>query len=165
MKKQGVAIKRTVYSTFRGADFSTDPSLVERYRSPLCTNIIADGGGMPQKRDGWRVLHTSEAGKVNGLHCASFSGTMHMLAHIGTKLYKWDESTTPTQLATGLPDKKSRSAYLKGKLWIVTGGGYYVYDGTNATKVSAAGGVYVPTTVITRMPTGGGADVRVRMWW
>ena len=156
-KKAGVSIQRTVYSTFRGADFSTDPSLVERYRSPLCTNIIADGGGMPQKRDGWRTLHTEE-GKVNGLHCASFSGTMHKLAHIGTKLYKWDDDTTPTQLATGLPDQKSRSAYLKGKLWIVTGGGYYVYDGTNATAVSASSDVYIPTTVITRMPTGGGVS-------
>jgi len=159
-KKAGVSIQRTVYSTFRGADFSTDPSLVERYRSPLCTNIIADGGGMPQKRDGWRTLHTEE-GKVNGLHCASFSGTMHKLAHIGTKLYKWDDDTPPDPdhpLATGLPDKKSRSAYLKGKLWIVTGGGYYVYNGTNATKVSDAADTYIPTTVITRMPTGGGVS-------
>ena len=73
-KKQGVSIQRTVYATFRGADFSTDPSLVDRSRSPLCTNIIADGGGMPQKRDGWRVLHTL-TGKVNGLHAGIFSGT------------------------------------------------------------------------------------------
>ena len=155
-KKSGVSIQRTIYSTFRGADFSTDPSLVERYRSPLCTNIVADGGGMPQKRDGWRVIHTL-SGKVNGLFSATFSGTVKRLAHVGTKLYSWDDDSEPTLLLTGLPDHKSRCAYLKGKLWIVTGGGYYVYDGSTAQKVSASD-AYVPTTTITRMPTGGGTS-------
>ena len=50
-KKRGAGITRTRYAAFRGADFSTDPSLVESCRSPLCTNIVADGGGMPQKAD------------------------------------------------------------------------------------------------------------------
>ena len=156
-KKSGVSIKSTVYSTFRGADFSTDPSLVEKYRSPLCTNIVADAGGMPQKRIGWRVLHTL-TGKVNGLHAGVFGGTAKKLAHVGTKLYSWEDETTPVQLLTGLPDKKSRSVFLAGKLWIVTGGGYYVYDGATAQKVSAASDVYVPTTTITRTPTGGGVS-------
>ena len=155
-KKAGVSIQRTIYSTFRGADFSTDPSLVERYRSPLCTNIIADGGGMPQKRSGWRTLYTL-TGRVNGIFSAPFNGETKKLAHVGTKLYLFDDDETPTQLATGLPDHKSRSAYMNGKLWIVTGGGYWVYDGTTASSVSASG-AYVPTTVITRMPTGGGVS-------
>jgi len=157
-KKAGVSIQRTIYSTFRGADFSTDPSLVERYRSPLCTNIIADGGGMPQKRVGWRTLHEL-SGRVNGIFSAPFNGSTKMLAHVGTKLYSFtdDSETAPVQLATGLPDQKSRSAYMNGKLWIVTGAGYYVYDGSTAAKVSASG-AYVPTTVITRMPTGGGVS-------
>ena len=62
-KKRGVSIRNTIYSTFRGADFSTDPSLVEKYRSPLCTNIVADGGGMPQKRTGtpWRAACTASS--------------------------------------------------------------------------------------------------------
>lgn len=155
-KKSGVSIKRTVYATFRGADFSTDPSLVDYTRSPLCTNIIADGGGMPQKRDGWRVLHQL-TGKVNGLFSGSFSGTVKYLAHVGTKLYAWDESdTAPTQLLTGLPNNKSRAAFLAGKLWIVTGGGYYCYDGSTAFKVYGSADCYIPTTVITRMPAGGG---------
>lgn len=156
-KKSGVRIKNTIYATFRGADFSTDPSLVEKYRSPLCTNIVADAGGMPQKRAGWRVLHTL-SGRVNGLHSGVFDGEEKMLAHVGTKLYLWDDETTPAELLSGLPDHKSRSAFLAGKLWIVTGGGFYVYDGSTASKVSASTGVYIPTTTITRMPTGGGVS-------
>lgn len=155
-KKAGVSIQRTIYSTFRGADFSTDPSLVERYRSPLCTNIIADGGGMPQKRSGWRTLYTL-TGRVNGIFSAPFNGETKKLAHVGTKLYLFDDDAEPDEIASGLPDQKSRSAYMNGKLWIVTGGGYWVYDGTDAERVSEEG-AYVPTTVITRMPTGGGVS-------
>jgi len=155
-KKAGVSIQRTIYSTFRGADFSTDPSLVERYRSPLCTNIIADGGGMPQKRCGWRVI-LERTGKVNGLYSAKFSGTTHMLAHIGTTLVRFLDDGTAQALQIGLANQKSRAVFMNGKLWIVTGGGYFVYNGTNAKKVSAAD-AYVPTTVITRMPTGGGVS-------
>ena len=111
---------------------------------------------MPQKRDGWRVLHEL-SGKVNGLFSGSFNGTRKYLAHVGTKLCTWDETdTAPVQLLTGLPDHKSRGAYLAGKLWIVTGGGFYAYDGSSAVKVSSSSGAYIPTTVITRMPTGGG---------
>ena len=156
-KKRGVSIQRSVYSTFRGADFSTDPSLVEKYRSPRCANIIADGGGMPQKRDGWRILHEM-SGNVNGLFTATFSGNVKRLAHVGTKLYTWTETTTPVQILTGLPDRKSRAAFLNGKLWIVTGGGFISYDGSTAVKVSSAAGAYVPTTTITRTPTGGGVS-------
>lgn len=157
-KKPGVSIQRTIYSTFRGADFSTDPSLVERYRSPLCTNIIADGGGMPQKRVGWRKIAKQDLGhRVNGLFSGVFSGTLKYLAHIGSRLYTWDEEGTLTLLLSNLPSNKSRSVYMNGKLWIVTGGGYVVYDGSTAAKVSASS-AYVPTTVITRMPTGGGVS-------
>lgn len=155
-KKSGVSIQRTIYSTFRGADFSTDPSLVESYRSPLCTNIVADGGGMPQKRDGWRALQKKD-GQVFGLFAGSFDGKVRKLAHIGTGLYLWDEKTAPSLLCDGLPARKSRAAYMRDKLWIVTGGGFYVYDGNSAKKVAAAGG-YIPTTVITRTAEGGGVS-------
>ena len=159
-KKRGVSIQRTVYQTFKGADFSTDPSLVDRARSPLCTNIVADGGGMPQKRAGWRVLHTL-SGKVNGLFSAVFAGETRFLAHVGTYMYTWDEESAPVQLRSGLPDHKSRAAFMNGELWIVTGGGFYrySYDGTDHfRKVSESTITYIPTTTITRTPTGGGVS-------
>ena len=152
-KKRGAGITRTRYAAFRGADFSTDPSLVESCRSPLCTNIVADGGGMPQKRLGWRRLWQKDK-PVYGLFAGRFDGAEKKLAHIGTALYAWDDETAPTEILTGLPERRSRAAYLAGKLWIVTGAGFYVYDGTAAHRASQ--NAYVPTTVITRSPTGGG---------
>lgn len=152
-KKRGAGITRTRYAAFRGADFSTDPSLVESCRSPLCTNIVADGGGMPQKRLGWRRLWQKDK-PVYGLFAGRFDGAEKKLAHIGTALYAWDDETAPTEILTGLPERRSRAAYLAGKLWIVTGAGFYVYDGTAAHRASQ--NAYIPTTVITRSPTGGG---------
>ena len=155
-KKRGAGITRTRYAAFRGADFSTDPSLVESCRSPLCTNIVADGGGMPQKRLGYRTVQ-SLGDTVYGLFGAEFGGTVKCLAHAGTKLYVWADDGTPAVLLSGLPRRKSRAVFLAGKLWIVTGGGFYSYDGTEAKRVSASG-AYVPTTTITRSPSGGGGS-------
>lgn len=155
-KKRGAGITRTRYAAFRGADFSTDPSLVESCRSPLCTNIVADGGGMPQKRLGYRTVQ-SLGDTVYGLFGAEFGGTVKRLAHAGTKLYAWADDGTPAVLLSGLPHRKSRAVFLAGKLWIVTGGGFYSYDGTEAKRVSASG-AYVPTTTITRSPSGGGVS-------
>ena len=155
-KKRGAGITRTRYAAFRGADFSTDPSLVESCRSPLCTNIVADGGAMPQKRLGYRTVQ-SLGDTVYGLFGAEFGGTVKRLVHAGTKLYVWADDGTPAVLLSGLPRRKSRAVFLAGKLWIVTGGGFYSYDGTEAKRVSASG-TYVPTTTITRSPSGGGVS-------
>lgn len=155
-KKRGAGITRTRYAAFRGADFSTDPSLVESCRSPLCTNIVADGGGMPQKRLGYRTVQ-SLGDTVYGLFGAEFGGTVKRLVHAGTKLYAWADDGTPAVLLSGLPHRKSRAVFLAGKLWIVTGGGIYSYDGTEAKRVSASG-AYIPTTTITRSPSGGGVS-------
>lgn len=154
-RKTGVSIQTTIYNTFRGADFSTDPSLVEKYRSPLCTNIIADSGGMPEKRWGWRVLHRLE-GSIYGLFAGNFDGRQKYLAHAGTKLYAWDETeTAPQLLLEGMAEGKSRGTFLKGKLWIVDGQHLVSYDGERAQRVTESD-CYVPTLTITRMPTGGG---------
>ena len=168
-RRAGVKIQQTVYSTFRGADFSTDPSLVEKYRSPLCTNIMADEGGMPEKRPGWRVLHEMEAG-VNGLHRGSWGGASEVLfVHAGTKLYTWteDPQTSPVLLMSGLKDQKSRSAFLAGHLWILDGASLICSDGSSAWKMDGSNS-YIPTIIITRTPAGGGTpyeDVNLLTPW
>ena len=133
-------------------DFSTDPSLVAKQRSPLATNMVSDSGGMPEKRPGWRTLHRLE-GAVNGLWFGVFDGVTHCLAHIGGTIYRWDD-TSAEALLSGLTDGRSMAVSLGGKLWILTGGEYLVYDGTTLQPVSDI--AYAPTTVIGRAPTGGG---------
>ena len=52
------------YCSFVGVDFSTDPMLVDKNHSPFALNLIADDGGMPEKRLGCR--RTEECSKGNG---------------------------------------------------------------------------------------------------
>lgn len=160
-RRSGISIKTTTYAKFRGADFSTDPALVDRTRSPLCTNMISDVGGMPEKRLGWRTLHTITANdtpqKINGLHAAKKGGTEYLYVHAGTKIYTFTESSAPVERLTGVNNARSRGASLGGKYWIVTGGDYICCDGASVSRVSEDG-AYIPTTVITREPTGGGVE-------
>lgn len=153
-RRGGTAIHTKKYERFRGVDFTTDPALIDAARSPWAPNIIADMGGMPEKRPGWRTVK-EESGRVNGLYSAVFDGVRHLLAHTGTKLVRWYEGDTQTQeIAVGLPDARSIAVYMGGFLWIFTGKKLYRYNGTTAEP--AENGAYIPTTVIARAPGGGG---------
>lgn len=155
-RKTGVSIQTTIYQGFRGVDFSTDPSLVDKRRSPLATNMIADSGGMPEKRVGWRVLHRLQ-GEITNLWYGVFKGVTKYLAHAGDKIYIWDETEeAPQLLMEGLAEEKGAAVSLGGKLWILTGGEYLVYDGETLSRVSD--NAYAPTSIIGRKPTGGGTS-------
>lgn len=154
-RRSGVSINTTTYGQFKGVDFSTDPSLVDRSRSPLSVNMVADAGGMPEKRLGWRTLNTIEK-PVNGLFVAVIDQQQHFIAHGGTKIYEFFPGTEnpPTELMNGITSARSVAQNMGGKLWILTGGEYLVYDGKDVKDASE--GAYIPTTVIGADPAGGG---------
>ena len=156
-RRRGAGIRTKKYERFRGVDFSTDPALVDDARSPWAPNMVADMGGMPEKRPGWRTVQTFD-GRVNGLYDAVFDGVTHQLVHAGTKLYRWFEGgeTPSVLLAENLPDERSMAVYMGGKLWLFTGGGLYRYDGVSVRN--AAEDAYAPLTVIARTPAGGGVS-------
>ena len=144
-------IYSTTYSQFKGVDFSTDPMLVDKSRSPYALNLISDSGGMPEKRTGWRTLHRME-GAVNGLWHCHVGDADHLIAHVGTNIYEWQDSGDPVLLKSGVYDGKSTAFFLLSKLYILTGAEYLQYDGTAITDVEP----YVPTVVVNRKPSGGG---------
>ena len=177
----------TQYQKFRGVDFSTDPALVDASRSPFAPNLISDAGGMPEKRLGWRTLVQLEAGqRVHGLWWAELTGGSVMLAHCGTKLYKWElvpyagpegqrvpygkpgwvPEAKAAVLKTGLKDGPSSAFVMGGRIYVLTGAQYLVYgefdksggkEGEKVTELrDVATMAYVPTTRIAGKPTGGG---------
>ena len=98
-RRNGAVIRTKKYERFRGVDFTTDPALVDDARSPWAPNMVADMGGMPEKRPGWRTLVTME-GRINGLFRAEFGGTEQLLVHAGTALYRWfDDGETAALIA------------------------------------------------------------------
>ncbi|MBR2483552.1 MAG: hypothetical protein IKB53_02280 [Oscillospiraceae bacterium] len=160
------AIRTKTYAGFRGVDFAADPSQVDASRSPWALNMIADAGGVPEKRTGWRTLQRVE-GRINGLFYSKFDGEQHLLAHAGEKLLRWyEDGKDPEELRSGLPNERSCAVYLGGKLWIFTGAELLSYDGKTIETAEECG--YTPTTVIARDPAGGGVSYEainlVRPW-
>lgn len=149
--------KTTVYSTFKGVDFSVDPALVDKSRSPYAPNLIADVGGMPEKRLGWRTLHTIEQ-PVNGIWHGEIKGVKSFIAHGGTKIYRFTDTTVEV-IKEGVNNAKSTAFFMRefddtGKIYILTGKEFLCYDGETVKAVSDD--AYIPTILISRNPTGGG---------
>ena len=150
---KGVTKHVTKYQKFRGVDFSTDPSQIDKSRSPYSVNLISDTGGNPEKRLGWRELYTVES-PINGLFYGVIEKVGMFIVHGGTKLYKWDCSTAPVEIGTGYNNARSQMIAMNGKFWIFTGAEYLSYDGETVKNVTED--AYIPTTIIARLPTGGG---------
>lgn len=151
-------IRRT-YSNFRGVDFANDPSLVLLSRSPDALNVWKNykdtQGSCIETRPGYREL-ANFTDKINGIYFYNDK----VLIHSGTNLYLWDnfpsEPTLPlTPLKNDMNDAKSSFCIFKEKLYIVDGANYLVYDGTTLKNVSDDD-AYIPTTTISRSPSGGG---------
>ena len=148
-------IYTTTYGQFKGVDFSTDPMLVDKSRSPYAVNLISDSGGMPEKRPGWKTIwRFAETEKINGMWYCRFGDVGHVVIHAGDRFYRWiDGEADPDWMGGGShPNEKSTAFFLMSKLYILTGSSYMQYDGSTFTEVEA----YVPTVVINRTPTGGG---------
>lgn len=113
------------YDKFAGVDFSTDATAISPTRSPDALNIMPDSGGLPEKRIGYRVLH-NYPGKINGI----FGFEDKVLVHAGDSIYIGEEP-----IISGLNDGKSAACIFCGKLWILTGEEFLVYDGENISHV------------------------------
>ena len=143
----------TIYSKFKGVDKASDPTNIDNSRSPYAPNLISDSDGFPEKRPGWRTLHTVES-PVNGMFFAMLKTQGYFIIHGGTKIYKWDGSSEPVSIKVGVKSGKSTGFVFQDKFYILTGGEYLVFDGTTITDVSAA--AYIPLILIGRKPSGGG---------
>ena len=152
--RSAVAKKTTVYGSFRGVDFSVDPSLVDDNRSPYAVNLISDTGGMPEKRLGWRSLHNIEK-PVNGLFHCELNGNGINIAHGGTKIYKFTDESCEV-LKENVTSHKSCAFYgqveSKNYLFILTGGEYLMFDGTEITEVGEK--AYIPKVATLQGPDG-----------
>lgn len=150
----------TVYGEFKGVDFSTDPYLVDNRRSPYAINIISDKGGQPEKRPGWETVHTMEQ-PINGLAYGFVNGQEVFIAHGGTKLYQWTD-TTATVIRETVANTKSAIFFMphqnKSKLFVLTGSEYMMYDGETVKSVSEE--ATIPVVLIAKKPNGGGTSLQ-----
>lgn len=136
---------------FAGVDFSSDPTKVDGIHSPDACNMIADEAGFPRKRTGY-VCEEEMGGPIYGLHRLDDD----LLIHAGSNLYRRAGGEV-TFLCNGMNTARSQSFRMNGKLWILDGKTYRVYDGTACVPVREQ--AFVPTTTIGAAPTGGGTSL------
>ncbi len=143
------------YRKFYGVDFSQSEAMVDDARSPRAQNIISDTGGFPEKRVGWRVLQTLP-GRINGIYRydgenAAKEEVSCFIIHAGTTIYRYDGGeAAPEVLFENAADKRSRAAYFKGMLCILTGEEYLVFNGDICCRAGESENTYAPTTIVSR---------------
>ncbi len=151
--------KTKVYNNFKGVDFAHDPLLCDDDRSPYAVNLISDNGSQPEKRPGTRILQTMEQ-PINGLAQGIVNGNHVFIAHGGTKLYTYTESTK-TEIKNGINNARSHIFFAthdnKSKCFILTGAEYLVFDGSTVQSVTDI--ATVPVILIDKKPTGGGTQL------
>ena len=152
---EAATVYKKSYHDFKGVDLTSAVTEVDDARSPYAPNMIADMAGFPQKRTGYSVLATLGS-RINGIHqYIKADGTKKIAVHSGTTLYDFT-SGTAVSIKTGLKDARSTSFVYSGKLYLLDGENYLVWDGATVTDVTA--NAYIPTTAIAMPPTGGGTD-------
>jgi hypothetical protein len=150
-------IKRA-YTNFKGVDFANDASLVDLKRSPDALNIwknYADTqGSCIETRPGY-VKIGDFGDNINGIYFYNNQAFIHS----GTNLYLWSNFPTfpeeKTLLKEDMNNIRSSFVIFDDKLYILDGVNYLVYyDGT--LKNVAEDNPVIPTTTISRLPSGGG---------
>lgn len=153
-------IYTSVYTDFRGVDFTSDPTQVFKRRSPDALNMIPDEGGVPYKRSGWTTEYTAPvAEKVKDMWSFDFGGASHVLYQRGNAIYN-ALSGNKALITLESADTEVTAVFFNA----ITGGVFYILADSILRQYVCKDGVfsfeevdaYVPTTLISRSPSGGG---------
>ncbi|MDO4173310.1 MAG: hypothetical protein Q4D42_00975 [Eubacteriales bacterium] len=146
------SVQELTVGRFAGVDFANHPTKVDWSRSPDACNMIANETYFPVKRTGYRQVACFD-GIVYGLHRLD----MDILCHAGNTLWRLEPNGETTLLYEDMNEAKSTSFLMGGKLWLLDGKTYLVYDGDTVQRVQDV--AFVPTTTIGSPPQGGGTSL------
>lgn len=142
--------QRSVYmiDTFRGINYTDDPSNVDDTQSPYAPNMIRDVPGKVRKCMGYHTVLQFE-GRINGYH--KLRSEDAYLIHAGTNLYRV-ENDTPALLYSEANDARSRSfqfSMVSGQVLVIQDGkALLIYDGKTVETVASR--AYIPTITIAK---------------
>lgn len=145
-------IQQLTVERFAGVDFDNHPTKVDWSRSPDACNMIANETYFPVKRTGYRRKAQFD-GPIYGLHRLNDE----VLCHAGTQLWRLKSDGTTEQVYEDMNEATSTSFLMNGKLWLLDGKTYLVYDGDTVKPVRDV--AFIPTTTIGSPPSGGGTSL------
>ena len=119
-------------------------------QSPYMLNVMYRNGAFG-KRFGQEVHSTYGDTLYAGVE---FNGDI--IVHAGTKIYKYEESGTHTEIASGLPENEGLFIIYAQKLYYLISTGFYEYDNNTFAQTDT----YIPDFMVNCKPDGAdGADV------
>ena len=134
------------YSNFRGVDFSDRKDEVYLSRTPdalnMWKNYKASGGKAIETRPDVELLK-EYSNTIFGLFFYDYDGSTHRIVHSGTDLYDNNDV-----IYNEMAERKSLMFEFSGKLYIMDGTNYLVYDGTTCEDVVG----FIPTTYMSMSP-------------
>lgn len=147
------------YSDFRGIDLLNSEKNVDYRRSPDCLNVWKSyslaQSNIIQTRPGINKLANLGTDEIYSMYVWDNDTA---IVHIGTKLIKWlgfpEEVISTEILSNNMNTQKSVMFYFKGTIYILDGKKYLEYNGETLRNVKDY--AYIPTTTISRSPSGGG---------
>lgn len=145
-------IQELTVERFAGVDFANHATKVDWSRSPDACNMIANETYFPVKRTGYKQKIRFD-GRIYGLHRLNDD----VLCHAGTQLWRLNPDETTDLLYEDMNEAQSVSFLMEGKLWLLDGKTYLVYDGETARPVRDI--AFIPTTTIGSPPEGGGTSL------
>lgn len=138
-----------IYSNFRGVDFRGEE--INLVRSPDSLNVWKDYKETEsiRTRPGLKEFHTFATPPIYGIYFYKDE----MIVHAGS--YLTTSRGSGQYLTSGINEYPSKGFVFEDKLYIKDGKFYLVYDGGEYAK-DVCDNAYVPTTTISRKPSGGG---------
>lgn len=142
---------------FLGVDFTTEITDVSLNRSPDALNMVNEDGYLEKRKGTKTLINLNE--KINGIWNMDTSNGEILIVHAGSNLYEISSDfKVKVRIKTGLNSKKSSGLVFKNKLVIFDGLRVIIYGkfGNNYEVKYLDEIGYIPTTVISRLPSGGG---------
>lgn len=136
--------KSVLYDRFLSVDFSKASTNLKEYHSPNAVNMIRDEYGKIRRRMGYFKVDSYGAAPVHGF--TRHNGSL--VVHCGDALYNEDKTVLFSPMAARPPQFYQAG----GKLYILDGVNFLVYDGTTCAPVEGK----IPKIIIAGSPTGGG---------
>lgn len=125
-------IYQTVYSDFKGVDFTSQICTLNRF--PKGRNFIISD--MVEKRPGYKTVKSFE-NQINGLFCTLIDNVEYYIIHSGSNLFSMTSfESEPNLLLSDIKDGKSSGFYADGYYYILTGEEYIRTDGKTAQVIN-----------------------------
>lgn len=138
--------RRIAIETFGGIDISSSSTTIPFYNSPDIKNMLPNSRGDLDSRRGWKTIKDFGNAPINAI----MNYNSEILVVAGDKIYSSKDNYT-TSLYTTVNAEHEGFMY-NGKLYIINGIKYLVYDGTTISEVVG----YTPTITINTPSSGGG---------